>query len=161
MSAFASHPGVETMHDRVLVVGADHLLDGDDGVGAYVVSMLRESTWPGNVGFVDAGGGGFHLLELLRSVPRAILIDAVSDGLWPGSVTRHHVTGPVDIPPSLAARDTGLRDLLASLTTLEAMPEFDVITISVDEMSLRQGEISPEVQAALPEVRRVVRELAH
>lgn len=161
MSVLAVQAGVETFHNRVLVVGADHLLDGDDGVGALVVRELQEATWPGHVEIVDGGGSSVRLLDLMRTAPRVILIDAVCDGLWPGTVTCHHMAGPADLPSSLAERDTGLRDLLGSLATLEAMPECDVVTISVDERRVFDGSYSPELATVVPAVSRLVRTLAH
>ena len=58
--------------------------------------------------------GGFHLLGLLRSHPRIILIDATRDGAPVGTVAQFRARLASDFPPALGAHDIGLRDLIAA-----------------------------------------------
>lgn len=152
-------PRAEMDHDRVLVLGVGNLLVGDEGVGLHVVQQLQKQSWPDHVSIVDGGTGGFHLLELIQSAPRVVLIDAARDGLWPGSVTHFRLNDPADFPPALGAHDIGLKALLTAAALIGEMPEIEVITISVDEVKSVDEELSEDVAAALPEVERQVRRL--
>lgn len=154
-----SMPAAECAHDRVLVLGVGNLLVGDEGVGVHVVQALQRQSWPDYVEIVDGGTGGFHLLELLQSAPRVILIDATRDGLWPGSVTHFRAVQPSDFPAALGAHDIGLKALLTGAALLGDLPEVEVITISVDELKPMSMDLSPDVAAALPAVERLVRQL--
>jgi len=152
-------PAAEMMHERVLVLGVGNLLVGDEGVGVHVAQALQQRDWPEHVEIVDGGTGGFHLLELLQSAPRVILIDATRDGLWPGSVNHFHAVQPSDFPSALGAHDIGLKALLTAAALLGHLPDIEVITISVDELKPMTLELSPDVAAALPVVERLVRQL--
>lgn len=152
-------PGGHRLCGRVLVLGVGDLLVGDEGVGAHVVQQLNQHAWPEHVKIVACGSGGLELLDLIQSAPRVVLIDAIRDGLWPGSVTHFRAVEPSDFPPALGAHDVGLKALLTAASLVGDMPEVEVITISVDEVKSRDVELSTDVAAALPEVERIVRRL--
>lgn len=143
----------------ILVLGVGNLLVGDEGVGVHALRLLEQEAWPPHVRLVDGGTGGFHLLDLLRSHPRVILIDATRDGLPPGTVAQFRARVVSDFPPALGAHDIGLRDLLTAATLLGPLPQIDVITVSITELKPMTLDLSPEVAAALPEVGRRVRAL--
>jgi len=145
--------------DRVLVIGAGSLLVGDSGVGAHVAAALQRSEWPAHVEIVDGGDAGIRLLELLQSAPRVILVDAARDGLWPGSVSHYRAVQPEDFPIALGEHDLGLKALLTAAALLGDLPEVDVITVSVDELTPVASVLSREVAAALPSIERLVRQL--
>jgi hydrogenase maturation protease len=144
---------------EVLVLGVGNLLVGDEGVGVHACRALEAETWPAHVHLVDGGTGGFHLLGLLRSHARVILIDATRDGSPPGTVAQFRARLAADFPPALGAHDIGLRDLITAAALLGPLPEIDVITVSVAELKPMTLELSPPVGAALPEVARRVRAL--
>ncbi len=143
----------------VLVLGVGNLLVGDEGVGVHACRMLAGQTWPPRVQVVDGGTGGFHLLGLLRSHARVILIDATRDGAPAGTVAQFRARLVDDFPPALGAHDIGLRDLLAAAALLGPLPEIEVITVSIAELKPMTLELSAPVAAALPEVARRVRAL--
>jgi hydrogenase maturation protease len=144
---------------EVLILGVGNLLVGDEGVGVHALRALEAETWPAHVHLVDGGTGGFHLLELLGSYPRIILIDATRDGGAPGTVSQFRARVAADFPPALGAHDIGLRDLISAATLLGPLPEIEVITVSVTELKPMTLELSAPVAAALPEVGRRVRVL--
>jgi hydrogenase maturation protease len=143
----------------VLVLGVGNLLVGDEGVGIHAVHALERETWPARVRLVDGGTGGFQLLELLRSHPQVVLIDATRDGAPPGTVRQFRARVAADFPAALGAHDIGLRDLIAAAALLGPLPSIEVVTVSVDELKPMTLELSPPVAAALPEVARRVRAL--
>ena len=143
----------------VLVLCVGNLLVGDEGVGVHAFRALEKECWPSHVDLVDGGTGGFHLLDLLRSAARIILIDATRDGASAGTVAQFRARVAADFPPALGAHDIGLRDLIVAATLLGPLPEIDVITVSIAELKPMTLELSPAVAAALPEVSRRVRAL--
>jgi hydrogenase maturation protease len=153
MSGAGSAPG------PVLVLGIGNVLVGDEGVGVHALRALETGAWPPGVRLVDGGTGGLHLLELLRTHPRVILIDATRDGAPPGTVRQFRARVAGDLPPALGAHDLGLRDLIAAAALLGPLPEIEVITVSVAELKPMTLELSAPVAAALPEVARRVRAL--
>lgn len=152
-------PVAPTLPDDVLVLGVGNLLVGDEGVGVHALRALEQETWPPHVSLVDGGTGGFHLLGLLRSQTRVILIDATRDGAPAGTVAQFRARLPADFPLALGAHDIGLRDLISAAALLGPLPEIDVVTVSVVELKPMTLELSPPVAAALPEVARQVRAL--
>jgi hydrogenase maturation protease len=143
----------------LLVLGVGNVLVGDEGVGVHAVRALQREAWPPGVDLLDGGIGGLQLLELLRSHPHVVLLDATRDGGAPGTVRQFRARQPADFPPALGAHDLGLRDLIAAAALLGPLPEIDVVTVSVAELKAMTMELSPPVAAALPEVVRRVREL--
>jgi hydrogenase maturation protease len=144
---------------EVLVLAVGNLLVGDEGVGVHAFRVLERETWPPHVRLVDGGTGGFHLLDLLCSHARIILIDATRDGAPPGTVAQFRARVAADFPPALGAHDIGLRDLITAAALLGPLPEIDVITVSIAELKPMTLELSAPVAAALPEVSRRVRTL--
>jgi hydrogenase maturation protease len=143
----------------VLILGVGNLLVGDEGMGVHALRALEKETWPPHVSLIDGGTGGFHLLGLLRSHPRIILIDATRDGAPVGTVAQFRARLASDFPPALGAHDIGLRDLIAAAALLGPLPEINVVTVSIAELKPMTLELSPPVAAALPEVTRRVRAL--
>lgn len=140
--------------NRTLVLGIGNVLLGDEGVGIHVVRRINAEQLPNHIDVVDGGTGGFHLLEMLQSYDRIILIDAALDGQQPGNVNIIRPRFASDFPKVLSAHEIGLRDLIESLSLLQHLPDMYVITISAGTLQPMSIELSPPVQAAIPEVLR-------
>ncbi len=153
-ASFLATPPVD-----VLVLGVGNVLVGDEGVGVHAIRALEAGAWPPQVRILDGGTGGIHLLGLLHSSPRIILIDATRDGAPAGTVRQFRARVAGDLPTALGAHDLGLRDLIAAAALLGSLPEIEVVTVSVTELKSMVLELSPPVAAALPEVVRRVRRL--
>ena len=52
--------------------------------------------------------------------------------------------------------DIGLRDLVEAAQLTGALPDIDLVTVSIDEITPMHLTLSPAVQAALPAVREAV-----
>ncbi len=142
--------------DGVLVLGVGNVLVGDEGVGVHALRLLEGERWPRHVRLIDGGTGGLHLLELLRTHARIVLIDATRDGAPAGTVSAFRARVPADFPPALGAHDIGLRDLIAAAALLGPLPVIDVVTVSVAELKPMCLDLSAPVAAALPAVVRAV-----
>jgi len=133
------------------IIGIGNLLLGDEGVGVHVVRhLLEQGHLPEGVDCLDGGTGSLVLLEPLQTADRIILVDATMDGSPPGTLRRLVPKFSSDFPPSLAAHDIGLRDLLDSFYLLgDTPPDVILFTVSIAEIQNMVTELSPEVAAAV------------
>jgi hydrogenase maturation protease len=141
-----------------LVLGIGNLLMGDEGVGVHALRAFAQDPWPGHVALLDGGTGGFHLLEYLTGYSRIVMIDATMDGAPAGTVSVLRPRYASDFPRALTAHDIGLRDLIESAALLGPLPDITLVTVSIAEIRSMVADLSPAVAAAIPEVRRRVRE---
>ncbi|MGH9095362.1 MAG: hydrogenase maturation protease, partial [Acidimicrobiales bacterium] len=86
--ASAAVAAPEPERPRVLVAGVGNIFFGDDGFGVEVARRLDPASAPAGVKVADFGIRGVHLAyELLEGYDILILIDAVSRGDPPGTVS--------------------------------------------------------------------------
>lgn len=140
-----------------LVLGIGNLLMGDEGVGVRAIEYLQQDVWPEGVCLLDGGTGGFHLLDYLSSDEPLVMIDATMDGQPAGTVTTLRPKYASDFPRALTAHDIGLRDLVEAAQLTGALPDIDLVTVSIDEIKPMHLTLSAPVQASLPAVRDAVR----
>jgi len=141
---------------RRLVLGIGNVLMGDEGVGVHAIRYLEARAWPDDVQLLDGGTGGFHLLEYLSADAPLVMIDATMDGRPPGTVTTLRPRYASDFPRALSAHDIGLRDLVEAAQITGALPEVELITVSIEAIRPMELTLSPPVAAALPTVHRAV-----
>jgi len=116
--------------------------------------MLRARTLPENVEVVDGGTRGLDLVNLMEGWPRVILIDAAHVGKEPGQFVRFtldevRLLGDDD---PLSIHDAGLREALLLAQVLGVLPG-EVVIYGVQPTHLDwRDELSPAVQAALPDL---------
>ena len=146
------------MHNDILVLGIGNLLMNDEGVGIHVVSRLEKEGITG-ADLMDGGTGGFHLLSFIQSYKTIIIIDASLDLHPPGHVRVLHPRYARDFPKQLSAHEIGLKDLIDAAILLGNMPVLHLVAISVKEFQDMGMDLSTEVEAAIPEAMRCVREL--
>jgi hydrogenase maturation protease len=146
--------------ERVLVLGVGNLLMGDEGVGVHVLRRLEQETPLPGVRLLDGGTGGVNLLVEFDAAGDIVMIDATRDGRPAGTITFLQPLWVGELPRGLGAHDFGLRDLFAAAALLGQMPRIHLYTISVKEVRPMSTELSPEVEAAVPEVVHTVRALA-
>jgi hydrogenase maturation protease len=144
---------------QCIVIGIGNILLGDDGVGVHAVRYL-EGKLPGDVPLIEGGVYGLDLLPCLEGRDKAIFIDAIDAGDEPGAVFRFSPweVGKSQHAPAVSQHDLGLYELIAAAQLLDQCPQ-DIIVIAVQAKSLEVGmELSPEAEAALPHVHRLVLE---
>ena len=152
---------------RTLVLGIGNLLMGDEGVGVHAVRVVEQAfastvaPGAGPVTIVDGGTGGFHLLSYLTDYDPVILIDATMDGQPAGTVSLIEPRYASDFPRALTAHDIGLRDLIEAAVLSGPLPKIWLITVSIAELQSMQTTMTPEVEAAIPEVVARVRQLVN
>ena len=143
----------------IRIIGIGNVLLGDEGVGVYVARYLMEqSGLPEGVDCLDGGTGSLVLLEPMQTARRLILVDATMDGHPPGTVRRITPEFSTDFPPSLAAHDIGLKDLLDSFYMLgDEPPDVVLYTISIAGFQEMLVGLSEPVAAAVPEAAKRIR----
>ena len=130
----------------------------DEGVGIHVISRLEKEGIPG-IDLMDGGTGGFYLLGIIESYKTVIIIDASLDHYPSGHVRVLHPRFAKDFPKQLSAHEIGLKDLIDAATLLGNMPQLHLVTISVKEFQELGMDLSPEVENAIPEAIKCIREL--
>jgi len=140
-----------------LILGIGNLLLGDEGVGVRVVEALATEALPERVQCLDGGTGSFLLLAPLQRARKVVLVDATVDGAPPGTVRRLQPRFSSDYPRTLTAHDIGLKDLLDTFYLLGAAPEVVLYAISIAPLQEMCLELSPAVNAVVPEVAQLVR----
>lgn len=137
-----------------LVVGLGNPLRGDDGVGVRVAQALAKQELPDGVEVVDGGTLGLGIVPLIEGRQRVILVDAAEVGRDPGEFTRFtldeaHLLGT---DQHLSVHDASLRDALQLAQVLQVLPD-KVVVFGVQPATTQwDRELSPQVEATLPEL---------
>lgn len=147
------------MSRGTLVLGIGNLLMGDEGVGVRAAERLQREPWPDEVTVVDGGTGGFHLLEYLQEFSPIVMVDATMDGQPAGTIEVLRPKYASDFPRALTAHDIGLRDLVETAALLGPLPDITLVTVSITEIKSMVVALSPPVEAVLPVVAALVREM--
>jgi hydrogenase maturation protease len=138
---------------KILILGLGNILLGDEGVGVRVAQQLAAQPLPDEVEVIDGGTAGYELLTFLEGREKVIIVDAIKADDTPGSIYK--------FPPSVLEEDSsvhlslhqiGLRNVFKMASLMDITPEVMLIGIvPKDYQSYRIG-LSPEVEAAIPEV---------
>lgn len=136
----------------VVILCCGNTLRGDDGVAARVAAVLRD-----HLDVVEVTQLQPEHADLIRTADRVAFIDASSEGS-PGEI---RCTSVVAVEPvSAFTHHLEPQELLALASALYGVsPDAVQITISGAEFELRE-ELTPVVQAAVPDVARWVAEWA-
>ncbi len=138
----------------ILILGLGNLLQGDDGIGCRIAQALEARELPNTVEVLDAGTPGIGLLNLLEGRMRAILVDAAEMNLAPGAWRRFEaqavtLTGAKE---RFSLHRTGVVNALALARELNlAVPPIVFFGVQPARVEWSE-ELSPPVQAALPQV---------
>ncbi len=151
----------ERSGDSTLVIGLGNPVRGDDGVGWRVIEALEDRLAAqggtgGAVGpeFDRLAVGGLALMERLVGYERAILVDALQEGLTPGTVTCRPLDELAGGPAAHldSSHDASLAAALAAGTALGATLPSDITVVGVEvrDADVFSDRLSPAVAAAVP-----------
>jgi len=143
---------------KTLILGVGNFLLKDEGVGIHVINELEKENLPPDVSLIDGGTGGIHLIGWLQDYDRIIMIDATLDDNPPGTIRLIHPRYASDFPPLMSAHEIGLRDMIKAMSLMGNLPEILLIVISVVNISEVGTDLSPEIQAVLPEIVQLVKD---
>ena len=143
----------------LVVIGVGNEVMRDDGVGTCVVRRLEEENLGPEVELVEGAVGGLDLVFDLEGRDLAIIIDAARMGLEPGTVRlvrREEIEER--LLPLASLHDIALHDVLELADLTGIRPEIVVVAVEPAEVVPGLG-LSPAVEAAVPEMMRLVMEL--
>jgi hydrogenase maturation protease len=148
----------------IAVIGIGNVLLGDDGVGPYVVELLRAGwEFPDGVVLIDAGTPSLELVGLLHGRDRVILVDAVSAAGDPGEIRLYDRDDLARMPlqPRVSVHDPAVHEALAVVGLTERPPR-EVLLVGVIPHSceLQLGLTAAVRAAAALAAERVVAELS-
>lgn len=139
----------------IRIVGIGNVLMGDDGLGPYVIEILKSRyDFPEYVELVDGGTPGLDFLPYLAHARSVMVVDTVSSRGEPGEIRTYRdreIIGSAP-PPRLTPHQPGLREALMATELTDASPD-ELILIGVVPASVEQGTtLSQPVQAAVETV---------
>ena len=146
------------MAGKTLIIGVGNLLLKDEGVGVHVAQELQKKDLPAEVEVYDGGVAGIGLLDFFRKASKLLLIDAAEMNLKPGTVVRFTPEKVKDLSGGgkFSTHDVGLLEVLELAKALGHCPE-DVVIIGIQPKEISWGtDLSPEVQASIPQVMEMV-----
>jgi len=140
------------------VIGLGNPLLGDEGIGVQVVEELERLELPAGVTVVDGGTAGLRLIGLMEGYQRVVIVDAADMGRPPGQVVRFTPAEvqfkTVEAPLSL--HQIGLGEVLNLAEALGVAPD-ELVIIGVQPGRVEMGgELSPEVEGAIPHIIRII-----
>ena len=148
-----------TARERTVVVGLGNPILSDDGVGVYAARLLAERLAGASVVVSESSLGGLRFLDLLAGFERAIIIDAIQWRHGPvGTVYRLSADEAVPTVRAVSFHDISLGTALALGHRVGIPLPTEIVFLAVeagDTLTVSE-RCSPEVQAALPEVVRLV-----
>lgn len=137
-----------------LIVGLGNPLRGDDGVGVRVAEALAAKPLPREVEVVDGGTEGLGIVSLMAGRRRVIFVDAAEMGQSPGHFGRFtpDQVKLLSDEQRLSVHAAGLRDALLLARALNILPD-EVIIFGLQPAETGwDGQLSPQVEAALPDL---------
>jgi hydrogenase maturation protease len=148
---------------RTVVLGVGNTIMSDEGLGVRCVERLVASgALPEGVVAIDGGTSTHELLGDIYGVDLLVIVDAVVTGGAPGSLIRLEGDRiPSAFSNKLSPHQHGINDLLATLQLIGRAPG-RVVLHGAMPASLELGmELSPTIEAVLPELAaRVLAEVA-
>ena len=144
-------------NEHILVLGVGNLLLGDEGVGIHVLRCLQSSPLPPQVECFDGGTGGLHLLGPMQDAAQVVLIDATCDGAPVGTMRFLRPRFSRDYPPSLAAHDIGLKDVLDAFYLTGKRTDVRLFAISIEAPQGLGLDLSAPLAAKVPALAAKIR----
>lgn len=133
---------------------------GDEGIGVHVAQRLAAAGVLPGMDVLDGGTGGFHLLEYFEQYEHVIIVDATLDRRPVGTIRSITPRFASDFPQAMSTHDIGLKDLVSALQLLGKMPVIHLFVVSIETIQQQGTELTPAIEAVVPELIRRVEELA-
>jgi hydrogenase maturation protease len=105
---------------RILVLGVGNILLKDEGVGVKVVEKLQSAYgFSPNVELMDGGTVGLRLLDPISESDHVIVVDAVQNGMPPGTLYR--------LPAKELQKRVTFKNSLHQLDLVEALAYAEIL----------------------------------
>ncbi|MGL4228736.1 MAG: hydrogenase maturation protease [Tannerellaceae bacterium] len=143
----------------ILILGIGNLLLCDESIGIRVATELENDPALDGIDVLDGGTGGFHLMGTLQEYDDVVLIDATLDSMPPGTIRVLKPKYSTDYPSLMSAHEIGLKTMIDAMILNGKIPRMHLVIISVKKVDDFGMELTPEVEAVIPEVKEVVRKI--
>ncbi len=155
------------MRDRkIVIIGVGNVLRADDGLGPYVVSLIREKIKHlENVELIDCGTGGMEVANYMQGVSKAIIVDAIQMGKKPGEIYYFKINTRIfrekrevlDLVQSVSVHEIGLKEAIV-LGEILGDPPKEIVVVGCEPKDINSFRIglSSEVEKAVPKIVEIV-----
>lgn len=147
----------------IVVIGMGNPLRRDDGVGVSVARQVKARVEPA-VEVRTQTGGGLGLMDAWQGMSAAVVVDAVSCGAPPGTVSRFDARArplPERLEATGSTHDLGLGRAVELARAMDRLPDrLVVIGVEGGDFGLGSGLSGPVEAAVDRAVDAVVREVA-
>jgi len=145
---------------KLTVLGIGNILMRDDGIGVRLMEALRDSrTCGADVEFIDGGAGGLGLMTIIESAQRLLVLDAADMGLSPGE---HRVVAVEQVSSQsdgrISLHDAPFVETWRLCRQFFTAPPATILAIQAGDVDYGR-EMTPALQAALPQLVRAAAEL--
>lgn len=148
---------------RILVCGVGNKLKKDDGLGPFIAEELDNVELPQGVDVADFGISGFKCALKLEGYEKVVFVDAISlPGSEPGRLHRLKINkdalmrSPRLSDFSVSMHETDLERIMATAAVLGIYPE-ELVIIGCEPADTTVGlGLTPQVEAAVPQVIKLV-----
>jgi hydrogenase maturation protease len=148
--------GTKKRLPRVLIAGLGNLLLQDDGVGVHAVQVLQQDPPPGAV-VAEVGTAVLGALHLLEWADKILALDAMQAGGPPGTV---YIFGVEDVAQPGIKGSLHELALTSALRFIKRKTPPEIVILGVEPHTIDYGlELSPPVNAALPQLTGAVRRM--
>ncbi len=161
---------------KITILGIGNILYGDEGFGVRVVEELKNMGLPEDVELIEGGTDGAKLLPVITQADYLIIVDAISADDEAGAIFRIPIEelrqrqGLPIIKTSL--HQMSIMDVLSMANVLDREVRGVIIGIQPKEIPLhpflphegggwRRGNLSPEIEARVPEVIDLIMKEVH
>jgi len=149
-------PEANNSQPSIVILGMGNLLLKDEGVGVHLAKLISQK--PNNVKLEIIDGGTFpDILSLPDNVTKLIIVDAAKGVGKPGTIYRFHADDINSrLKPTFSLHQIDILDSLKMLSLLGKQPKSTVI-FGIEPKVIDWGlELSPEIEAKLPEIMKLV-----
>ena len=146
----------EETSSRIVVIGVGNLLLKDEGIGIHILRDLQEINLPPDIKLID-GGTSPDLIAYTRAGDKMIIIDAAKAGGEAGAIYRFKPEDLARVKGTLtSAHEMGVVENL-KLMALTGNEPREIVIIGIEPKDIDWGtELSPGIQAKLPEIIKVI-----
>ena len=144
-------------HGKIWIAGLGNALMRDDSIGVVIATMLMENP-PLGTYVSEVGTASMSFADIISDAEKIIVIDAVTSGKSPGTIT---VFNPGDMPftrDSISAHNLGFFDAVR-LFRPDNPPAIKILGVEPEKIEYGL-ELTEPLKAAIPKIMKKIVELA-
>lgn len=145
--------------EKTVIIGLGNPILSDDSVGIQIARKLHAKNLPGNVDVKESGVSGVYLLDLLTGYDKAIIVDSIKTNNGKiGSFYRLSLDDLFSRPTYVTIHKIDLNTALelGREIGLKVPDEIIIFAIEIGDNTTYSEKCSPEVERAIPEVKKSI-----